>query len=105
MEFLVIARPKHPIPADAVPSLLDGLTGWIKKYKSQKKMGQAWSIAGQASGAVVLNVGSLDELDGIVMEMPSAPFSEVEVIPLCDAEATLAQTKRAFGARAAAGSR
>ena len=84
MRFLVVTKPKHPIPPEYVVGLLDGLIAWTEGWSSQGKMEQVWGFAGVGGGGGILNVDSLDELDTVMAEFPFAPFSDTEITPLVD---------------------
>lgn len=94
MRFLIVTRSKHLIPPEAGPALIDAMTAWTDRMTRSKKMEQVWSFAGIPGGGGILNVDSLEELDAIMTEFPFGPFSEIEVYPLADLKAAMANFKR-----------
>ena len=63
MRFLVVTKPKHPVPPEAVVALFDGLLAWTGAWSGQGKMEQVWGFAGVGGGGGILNVDSIEELD------------------------------------------
>jgi muconolactone delta-isomerase len=59
-----------------------------------------WTNAGKAGGGGILNVESLEELDAILVEFPVGPFSEIEVVPITELQASLERSKQMFAAMA-----
>lgn len=102
MRFLVVTKNKHLVPLEVLPSLIDAMLAWMRKYQG-KKMEQVWSFAGIQGGGGIINVESAEELDTIMAEWPLNPFSAVEVYPLADLEAKLQQMKQVAQAMAAGG--
>ena len=76
MRFLVIARPKFPIPPDQVLALTEGAKQWYDRYE-----GQLEAFGNFASGGGFGVVDATDETSLLTMlwEMPFIPFSEVTV--------------------------
>ncbi len=101
MRFLVVTKSKVPVPPEALGGLVDAMTSWTARY--QGKMEQVWSFAGIPGGGGILNVASLDELDAIMAQFPFGPFSDIEIYPLVDLDASLQRVKQA--AQAMAGGR
>jgi muconolactone delta-isomerase len=96
MKFLVIVKNKYLATPDVLPSLIDGSLAWAHKY--QKQLKEIWSFAGQQGGGGIAEVGSFEELDAILAELPMGPFSETEVYPLVDLEASLRRQKESLQA-------
>ena len=84
MKILVIVKNRHPMPLEAIPSLMDGALAWKRKYEG--KMDQLFAFAGMQAGGGIVNVDSAEELDTIIAELPMAPFSDIEIYPLTDLE-------------------
>ncbi len=97
MEFLMIAKMRHPVPPDIAPALFDDLIAWSKKYLASKQLLQTWGFAGLYAGGGILQVKSLDELDSVMTEYPFGPFSDIEVYGLTDLVAATERAKKATG--------
>ena len=95
MRFLVVNKSKFPFPPEMAASLFDAQQGWIDANMKSGKMEQVWSLAGLQGGGGILNVDSLEELDGILISMPLGPFSEREVYGLGDIKQALNAGKQA----------
>ena len=93
MKFLVISKPKYPVPPERVIPLIDAFMAYIDKYEASGQLEMSWSYAGTDSGGGIANVDSLEELDAIMQEYPFGPFSEVEIIPLTDVKTSIQRTK------------
>ncbi len=102
MKFLIISSPKHPFPPEAVSGLMDAMVAWVNKYTESGKFEATWTLAGQAGGGAIVNVDSLEELDGIMIEFPFGPFAEVEVHAIVDIIESLQRAKQAAEAMAQA---
>lgn len=96
MKFLIIVKNKHMAPPEVLSDLIDGTLAWTRKYQAQIK--DIWAFAGQQGGAGIANVKSLEELDTILAELPIRPFSETEVYPLVDLDASLRHQKESLQA-------
>jgi len=94
MRFLVITKANTPIPPQAGIALFDAMLAWVDANQKSGKMEQTWSFAGIQGGGGILNVDSLEELDAIMIQMPFAPFSSVEVLGLVDVKDSLAIGKK-----------
>jgi muconolactone delta-isomerase len=94
MRFLVITKTKHPLPPQMAVGLLDAMIAWTDTYTKSGKMEQIWSFAGYQAGGGILNVESLEELDSVMVHMPLAPFSHVEVYGLVDVKDALNRGKQ-----------
>lgn len=84
MRFLVISRNVHPMPPEAVPSLIDASIAWKRKYED--KIESIFGFAGTHGGGGIVNVNSHEELDKLMAEYPMLPFADVEIYPLVDLE-------------------
>ena len=100
MKFLVTTVPKHPLPPEAAPGLLDALAAWADRYQAEGKLDAIWANAGKAGGGGIVNVDSLDELDAIMAEFPVGPFSDIKIVPIVELSESLERVKNAFQAMA-----
>jgi muconolactone delta-isomerase len=100
MKFLVTSEPTSPMPPEAAPGLMDALMAWAKRYTESGEIEAVWATAGKAGGGGIINVDSLEELDAIMVEFPVGVFSEIQIVPIVDLNASLERAKRAFQAMA-----
>lgn len=84
MRFLIISWSVHPMPPEAVPSLIDASIAWKRKYEGKIEI--IFGFAGTKAGGGIANVDSHEELDKLMAEYPMLPFAEVEIYPLVDLE-------------------
>jgi muconolactone delta-isomerase len=96
VRFLIISKNKYIAPPEVLSDLIDGTLAWTRKYQAQIK--EIWSFAGQQAGAAIANVKSPEELDTMLAELPIRPFSETEVYPLVDLDASLRHQKESLHA-------
>jgi muconolactone delta-isomerase len=94
MKFLVISKPKHPVPPERAVPLVDAFMAWIDKYSQIGQIESIWSFAGTSAGGGIVNVDSADELDACMREYPFAAFSDIEIYPLVDAKESLQRIKQ-----------
>ena len=100
MRFLVISRPKHPMPLDISVTVLDGLLEWFHKYES--KIEVSWASAGVRAGGFIANVESAEDLDAMMDEHPAGPFQEFEITLMVDMKTRLQRAREIARARLAA---
>lgn len=94
MRYLVTSKPRFQVPPEQAVRLMDALRQWSRKHQEDGSLEQSWSNAGSAGGGGIVNVSSHDELDAIMIEFPLAPFSDIEVQPLADLDASLDRFKK-----------
>ena len=92
MRFLVTLEPKHMIPPDMVPNLIDGLIAWSEA----NNWDAIWSNAGHAGGGGIANVDSLEQLDELMIAFPMGPFYDVKVTPIVDLGPSMERVKARF---------
>jgi hypothetical protein len=59
MKFLVISKITHPIPPEALPSLIDDAMAWKSRYEG--KMDQIFAFAGMQWGGGIADVDSAED--------------------------------------------
>ena len=84
MKFVVISNPKHMIPPEMIIPILEAFSAFIEKYTASGHIVETWSYAGTTGGGALINAESLEELDAIMAENPTAGFSAIEVHPVVD---------------------
>ena len=97
MQFLVITRQKTPAPPEMLMPMLGAMETWVAQNRASGKAKEVWGFAGAIGGGGVLEVQSHEELDAIMSRFPFAPFSTVEIIPLCAIEDSLNNAKAFVG--------
>jgi muconolactone delta-isomerase len=94
MKFLLISKPKHPVPVERAVPLIDAFLAWIDKYSETGQLESSWAYAGTNAGGGIANVHSVEELDAIVAEYPFAAFSDIEIYPLANLKESLQRKKQ-----------
>jgi hypothetical protein len=94
MRFLVTTDPKHMAPPELIPMLIDGMDGWLSKYKSN--FVAVWSSAGKPGGGGIVEVDSPEQLDQMMIEFPFGPFSEIRIMPIVELRESLRKVKAHF---------
>jgi muconolactone delta-isomerase len=89
MKFLVVTKQNAAFPPEAASMLINAMRQWSGVHLQSGKMEQIWSFAGLGGGGGVLNVDSHEELDQIMAGFPFAQFSQIEVYPLADLNASM----------------
>jgi hypothetical protein len=89
MRFLVISKPKFPVPMEQLPMMMQGFAAWRARYRAQSD--GFWFFAGDGGGAGVLNVPDEMTLFRIMAEYPFGLTSDVEVRAIVDGDWALAQ--------------
>lgn len=77
MHFLIISRPRFPIPPEQLPAMLEALGAWRKKYRSVTEY--TAFFAGGGGGFGVVDVKDEAELNQIMLDFPFAPSSDIEI--------------------------
>ena len=98
MRFLVVSTPKHFVPPDVALASIDALQAWVEKNTSASKFEQSWSFGAFQGGGGILSVDSLDELDEVMAGFPFGPFSDIEIRPLLDLDASLQRARETIAA-------
>jgi muconolactone delta-isomerase len=96
MRFLITTKPFLEIKQEAAQPMMEGLIGWINKYKATGQMKDAWTYCAKPGGGGILDVRSLEELDSIMREFPFFFLSNVEVEPLTDLETSIRKSIEVF---------
>jgi len=98
MKFLVVGLPKHPIPPEQLAGVTEGAIAWYERY--QDRFDSFGTFPG-GGGFGVANFSDETELNQMIIEMPFAWFSDVEVRPFVEGAVGLQQLKQAVDAMAA----
>lgn len=98
MRFLIISKAKILPPPEMTPTLVNAVGEWAKKYKANGKLEQAWGFAGLQGGGGIANVNSLEDLDELMVNFPTAPFSDTNIYGLIDFEISEEHQRQAMAA-------
>lgn len=71
-----------PLPLKQWAELVVKQTETLISYKQQGKLLAGGPSANAKSGYFILDVGSLEELQGLVSQLPLFPFMDPELVPL-----------------------
>jgi muconolactone D-isomerase len=84
MRFLVhmTVRLPHNLDADTVSRLQATEKERALELQRAGTWCHLWRVAGQYANYSVFDVGSIDELHGLLSTLPLFPFMDMEVIPL-----------------------
>ena len=95
MRVLVSGTPKFPIPPEQLPQVIEGALAWSERHRDSIQTFGGFVGGG---GFAVLDVSDEEELNQIVIEMPFTWFSDVQVHPFVEGEASLRQLQAAVAA-------
>jgi muconolactone delta-isomerase len=98
MKFLVVGLPKHQIPPEQLPGVIDGAIAWSERYQGKL---DAFGMFPGGGGFGIADVSDETELNQMIIDMPFTWFSDVEVRPFVEGNAGLQQLKQAVEAMAA----
>ena len=96
MRALVLVRPRHFVPRDQLPNLIQGFVDWRARHRERMEVFKFF--AGGGGGFAIVNVPDEATLQQMILEYPFAPFNEVEVRPILDGDTALQQWQAALQA-------
>jgi muconolactone delta-isomerase len=96
MRFLISMKQKYMVPPEVQLGIIVGALAWSKRYSASNKLEQSWGFAGLQGGGGIANVGSLEELNQMMAELPTTAVSETEIVPLVNLEESLTQAIKAL---------
>lgn len=99
MRFAIIYRPRNAAPLEAGPILMGALGQWLEKYSNRFSTIEFFVIGG---GLVLADFDDSVELNRILAENPFTPLMDVEIMPLVDPNAAMANYGEIVAAMAAA---
>jgi hypothetical protein len=76
VQFLVVARPRDPVPPEMIQMLTDGSKQWYERYKDRF---EAFGNFASGGGFGVVNADNEQDLFRMIWEMPFIPLSDVTV--------------------------
>jgi len=88
MKYLVIAKPRGNAPPAVLPTVLKATKAWVNARIADKSLDyfHGFPIGG---GAGVANADSHEAMMQLLRSSPSFPFTETEVHPLVDLNASI----------------
>jgi len=96
MQFLVVtkasANPGVPVP---VTIQLVRKTFEMLLEKRDPRIKQSWSFAGERAGAMIVEVGSAEELSDVIASLPFSGITDVSIHALTTLEQALKTIKQA----------
>ena len=88
----------YPLPPEEWLEMVLASMEDIMNYQKQGKVVMHVGFAGRQAGAIIWDVGSNEELMGVLTRLPFWPFLEWEVIPLISTEQTVESARQALAA-------
>lgn len=98
MHALVIGTPKHQIPPEMLPGMVEGALAWHERYRDRF---EAFGTFIGGGGFGVVNVADEQALNQMILELPFAFFSDMQVQPFVPGDAGLRQMQQALAAMSA----
>ncbi len=92
MRVLVSGTPKFQIPPERLPEIIDGALAWSERHRDRIETFGGYIGGG---GFAILDVTDEEELNQIVIDMPFTWFSDVQIRPFVEGEASLRQLQQA----------
>ena len=89
MRFLVVTKAREAFPPEMAPMMMQAMRAWVDEHRAAGRMEQVWGFAGMPGGGGIIDVESLEELDGVMAGFPFGGFSEVQVHGLVDIDGAL----------------
>ena len=83
-----------PLPPEQFMELAVKQVEMFMKYKQEGKILAGGTMVGRRGSYAIWNVGSVEELQKLLGQLPMFPFGENEVIPLLDYEQALESAKQ-----------
>lgn len=93
MRVMVLVEPQFAVPPEQFPALIQSFVAWREKYRNRMEAFEFF--AGSAGGFGILNVADEGTLNQIMMEYAFSPYSHIQVRPILDGDAALAQWQQA----------
>jgi muconolactone delta-isomerase len=89
-------RGAFPLPLEQWMKLVVKHLETLVSYKQQGKILEGGPSADAKGSYFILDVGSIEELQGLVSQLPLFPFGDSELIPLVTLERAMELAKRAL---------
>jgi hypothetical protein len=94
--MVVIYRPRHTPPFEAIPGMFEGVAAWIEKY------GDRFESLYFFAGGGGIGIGDVDdsaELQRMTAEHPFTIYADVEFYPAIDPETALKTLRESLAPR------
>ena len=89
MKFVIISNPRFQVPPEMIIPILGAFSAFVSKYTESSNIKESWSVVGPQGGGAIISVDSHEELDAIMTENPSGPFSAIDINPVFDLQESL----------------
>jgi muconolactone delta-isomerase len=89
MRAFVLVEPKFFTPPEILPTLLEGFVAW--REANREHMESFEFFAGGGGGFGIFNGPDEATLNGIMVQYPFFPYSQITVRPLLDGDTALEQ--------------
>jgi hypothetical protein len=96
MRVAIIYRPRDAVPAEALPTLMEGMGAWLQKHGARFETLEFF-VAGGGFG--VIDIADSAELHVLAAEHPFTAYSDVEVRPVVPPGQAMENLRQAFAAR------
>jgi len=95
MRVAIIYRPRSAAPLEAGPALMEALGQWVETYSARFSTLEFFAVGG---GLVLADFDDSTELNRILAENPFTPFMDVEIMPVLEPRAAMANFGEAVAA-------
>lgn len=99
MRFLALSKTREAMPPEVAPMLVEAMRTWLDEHRGSGALVDVWSFAGLPGGGGILEVDSTEQLDAVMSAFPFGPFSDMEIYPLSDIDASLTNLATAIESR------
>jgi len=99
MRVAIIYRPRSAAPVEAGPMLMEALGQWVETYSKRFSTLEFFVVGG---GLMLADFDDSTELNRILAENPFTPFMDVEIMPVLEPRAAMANFGEVIAALVAA---
>jgi hypothetical protein len=99
MRVAIIYRPRSAAPVEAGPVLMEALGQWVETYSKRFSTLEFFVVGG---GLMLADFDDSTELNRILAENPFTPFMDVEIMPVLEPRAAMANFGEVIAALVAA---
>lgn len=80
----------HGLPADVAADIKAREKAYSQQLQRDGRWKHIWRVVGEYANYSVFDVGSNDELHGLLQELPLFPYMQIEVTPLAQHPSAIA---------------
>jgi hypothetical protein len=99
MRVAIIYRPRSAAPVEAGPVLMEALGQWVETHSKRFSTLEFFVVGG---GLMLADFDDSTELNRILAENPFTPFMDVEIMPVLEPRAAMANFGEVIAALVAA---